>query len=332
MILSGKGERPMSATELLERVKAHAATGAMDWKRLRENIHDEFDAASTETDRDMLLAMFHLVMENVERNADMSPEQLATFRDARAQDYNLFLVKEALIGESVSVEIMDVVTKREIAAGRMTPDHSLRQLAVNGMAEEHFSVAEMVMNALVKHGRDVVAQQRPAVEASNFDFLPRFLTQATHMFVIGAMWRFGEKYDISMEPRDRALVAFIKGVIEEGVNPEEAKRLGGDLSEQTKTPSGGMHPIVKAGYDEGTKEGRLAQVLEQFMKVPEVAGAPYRLLDRAKPISLILGIATAAVTLLLGRDIWTAIGIGIVVGAASIAIALAIYRQMIKAK
>ena len=52
-------------------------------------------------------------------------------------------------GGDVSIELLMTVTNREIAAGRMTEDHSMRQIAVEGAAAPHFSHAEL----LAKHAK-----------------------------------------------------------------------------------------------------------------------------------------------------------------------------------
>jgi hypothetical protein len=320
----------MSAKEFLERVKAEAATtGVIDWRQVREDIHDEFDAAQNDAERDALLGVFVAVMDNVERNANLGADDLEAFKKTRAKDYNLFIVKESLIGENVSVEIIDAVTKREMAAGRMGPEHELRQLAVKGLSEPFMTKAELLMTGMAKHREEVLSQQGAGVRSGNFDFMPQFLTRATNMFVLGALWRFGEKYPV-FEPKDAASIGLIKCLIDDGMKADEAKETGAELSLSALNADGKMHPIVWAGYEAGTRAGALAEVLGQFRHVPEVSGAPYRMLDRAKPISLIVGVASALVAMLFGRDFWTGIGIGIVVGGASIAIALAIYRGMVK--
>jgi hypothetical protein len=49
-----------------------------------------------------------------------------------------------VVGGDVSIEMLMTVTDREIAAGRMTEDFSLRKIAVDGAAAPHLSHAELV--------------------------------------------------------------------------------------------------------------------------------------------------------------------------------------------
>jgi hypothetical protein len=50
-------------------------------------------------------------------------------------------------GGNVSVDMLMAVTNREIAAGRMTEDHSIRKHAVEFAAKPHMSHAELVERA-----------------------------------------------------------------------------------------------------------------------------------------------------------------------------------------
>jgi hypothetical protein len=91
----------------------------------------------------MLLSIFTVIMDQVERSG-LSGEDLAKFKVARRQDYNLLLVKESLVGENVCTETLSAVTEREVAAGRMAPDDELRTTAEVGMAAPHLTRAQLI--------------------------------------------------------------------------------------------------------------------------------------------------------------------------------------------
>ena len=95
-------------------------------------------------ERVALLQIHHAVMDMVERSGNVDPENLDAFRDTRAKDYRLLLMREVLIGENASVELLNVVTQREVQAGRMAEHDELRQLAVNSLSEPHLSVQELL--------------------------------------------------------------------------------------------------------------------------------------------------------------------------------------------
>ena len=153
----------MSVEELLE-MTSSPWVAIIDPGGVRNKIYEEFDAAPSSEQRGVLLALFKATFDITESHlAKNSPDKLAEFQKARAQDYNLFLVKECTVGldspggGNVSVEMMKVVTDREVAAGRMTEDHALRKLAVNGCAVPHLTHAQLIE----KHAKLKVAAAPP---------------------------------------------------------------------------------------------------------------------------------------------------------------------------
>ena len=57
------------------------------------------------------------------------PDLTKRIEEARSRIYSAFIISECLIGEHVSTDKLDGITKREIAANRMSNDHSLRHFA-----------------------------------------------------------------------------------------------------------------------------------------------------------------------------------------------------------
>jgi len=145
----------MSIESLVNELKSLKSFDVVD---VRAKIEKEFNAATTSEQRDKVLAIFTATMDQVERNLTNRSDQselLEEFRKARAQDYKVFIFQECTVGldspggGDVSVEMLMAVTNREIAAGRMTEDHSLRKIAVERAAIPHLSNAEL----LAKHAK-----------------------------------------------------------------------------------------------------------------------------------------------------------------------------------
>jgi hypothetical protein len=126
------------AEDLADRLIKEAQSGApLNWRRARKKIHEAHDAANTEAERVLCLRMHKAIMDAVERQGIIEKRNLAHFRKARQQDYNLLLVKEAVIGRThrnVPPAKMAAITRREVAAGRMSPNDGLHKLAVAGNA------------------------------------------------------------------------------------------------------------------------------------------------------------------------------------------------------
>ncbi len=135
----------MSATELISRLQADAASGkSLDFRAVREEIQVLSESTSDVGERVVLLQVFHAVMDMVERSGVVEPEQLEVFRTTRAQDYRLLLTREVLIGENASAELLNAVTQREVQAGRMREGDELRQVAVKALSESYLSVQQLL--------------------------------------------------------------------------------------------------------------------------------------------------------------------------------------------
>lgn len=152
-----KRKSEMSIEGLLNEIKT--SKNLNDVVDLRAKIQKEFDAAQTSEQRGKVLAIFTAMMDFYERNIPADQVALLDdFKKARVQDYKLFIVQECTVGldspggGDVSVEMLMAVTNREIAAGRMVEDHSLRKIAVEGAAAPHLSHGELIAkHAKLKH-------------------------------------------------------------------------------------------------------------------------------------------------------------------------------------
>jgi hypothetical protein len=121
---------------------------------MRAKIGKAFDAATTIEQRGRVLAIFKVTMDRVEGTLTNRGEValLADIKKARAQDYKIFIAQESTVGldspggGQISIEVLMAVTNREIEAGRMTEDHSMRKIAVEGAAAPHFSHTQMLAN------------------------------------------------------------------------------------------------------------------------------------------------------------------------------------------
>lgn len=134
----------MNANELLARLKEDAKAGKnIDWKAMREEIHTIAEGNIDMEERVVLLQIFGVLMDAMEGDLKSDGGDIDAFKDARKKDYNLLLIREALIGENVSVEFLGAITKREVEAGRMSDSDEMRQIAIRGLSEPHVTVAQL---------------------------------------------------------------------------------------------------------------------------------------------------------------------------------------------
>ena len=126
----------MSVRELFQRLEAHLVGGVpLDWQKIRNDVHEEHERATTTADRVALLDIHKALMDAVERGAGFTAEDLEKFKETRRGDYNLLLIREAMIGATdgnINPQKMGEITRREVEAGRMAPDDDFHKLAVAG--------------------------------------------------------------------------------------------------------------------------------------------------------------------------------------------------------
>lgn len=129
--------------------------------------------------RGALLAVFKSVMDIVE--SKLAGEEREKFRAARENHYKVLLTQESVVKGHICVETMYQVTTREIAAGRMSPDFSLRKMAEQGVAVPHFTRDELLLGAADNASPDA---EQPVVSEplSIWQRLGRYLKRpfATH--------------------------------------------------------------------------------------------------------------------------------------------------------
>jgi hypothetical protein len=116
----------MVKNELIDWVPETPTEAAAQWRNIRARIHDEFDRATSSEQRAALLALNQSMMNLAEKGID--PGQLENFREIRGHSYSMLIVKECLVGDKVCAKTAAIVTRREVAAGRMAPNHGLRKL------------------------------------------------------------------------------------------------------------------------------------------------------------------------------------------------------------
>ena len=120
----------MIENELIGPVPENPTEALANWRSIRERIHDRFDRVGSEQQRVALLALYCSTMNMAEKA--IGPADQEKFREIRGHGYSLLIVKECLVGDSLSAQKARIVLAREMASGRMAPDHVLtnsRELA-----------------------------------------------------------------------------------------------------------------------------------------------------------------------------------------------------------
>jgi hypothetical protein len=127
----------MSTREILERMLTAGYEGSLrEWNKFRNEIVKNFKRASTTSERVALLRAHKALMDAVEQAPGLATKDIAEINEARLSEYRLMLVAEG-VGPNGFLDSrkMEEITRREIEAGRMSPDDVLRKDAVRALSE-----------------------------------------------------------------------------------------------------------------------------------------------------------------------------------------------------
>ncbi len=114
-----------------------------NWQYVRQKIISRHEIASTVDEYITLLSLHKMLMDAVEQQLS-EDEEIEKVQEVRNQDYNMFITRECTIGGSICIDTLYELTQRELEAGRMGPTHSLINLAVDAIAEPHYSREQLL--------------------------------------------------------------------------------------------------------------------------------------------------------------------------------------------
>ena len=132
----------MSFIELAERVDG-CAEDSSDWLIIRDEIINRHENSTTVDEYITLLSLHKMLMDYVEQQLPIgvSSEEIKALK---TQDYKMLLKREYIIGGSVCIDTLYELTHRELEAGRMGPEDKLINLAVDAIAEPHYSREQLL--------------------------------------------------------------------------------------------------------------------------------------------------------------------------------------------
>jgi hypothetical protein len=132
----------MSFEDLADKVE-RCAEDATSWLKVRDEIISRHENATTVDEYITLLSLHKMLMDNVERKLP-SGVNIEEIKALKSRDYKMLLKREYIIGGSVCIDTLYELTQRELEAGRMGPEDKLINLAVDAIAEPHYSREQLL--------------------------------------------------------------------------------------------------------------------------------------------------------------------------------------------
>jgi hypothetical protein len=127
----------MGTSEILVRMLAAGYDGSLrEWNKFRNEMVKNFKCASTTSERVALLRAYRALMDAVEQAPGLASKDIAEINKARLSEYRLLLVAKGAGPDGfLDSRKMEEITRREIEAGRMSPDDVLRKDTVRALRE-----------------------------------------------------------------------------------------------------------------------------------------------------------------------------------------------------
>lgn len=196
------------------------------------------------------------------------------------------------------------------------------------------------IDVCVQHARDILASQLPQIKDKGYDFAPPFRQMTIQLYLVGVMWRRGERLGLPVDARDHAFLALQSMLVNDGMSKKQAQKRVAFLSSMSRVEGGADTLAVAMGYEAKSDDDSMAALFEEYRQEPRVSGALWRLFERGKKVMFIGGAIAAfvtiwAVTLLLPKTEGIDILLAGLVAAALVVIptfliGLLIYRLKIK--
>jgi len=125
-----------------------------NWKSLHDEVLTLHQASEHEDEYIFLLELYFKLMQNVE---SLFPDTIDAekFSEIKDREYNMMLLRESTIGNSLCVETLYELTQRELEAGRMPPTHEFIDIAIQATASDHYSRDQLIrQKEKIKNIRD----------------------------------------------------------------------------------------------------------------------------------------------------------------------------------
>lgn len=169
---------------------------------------------------------------------------------------------------------------------------------INTMDEAKTDSGATAIDTCIQHGREMLAAQLPLItKEKGYDFAPQFRQMTIQLYLLGVMWRCGEKLGVSTNARDHAFAALQSMLISDGMSSKQAQQRIGFLRNMSQVEEGADAHAVIVGYGAKTGDNSLPGLFDEYRGETRVSGALWRLFERGKKIMFIGGAAAAFVAI-----------------------------------
>tara|TARA_Y100001936_G_scaffold208423_1_gene213926 strand:- start:2189 stop:2824 length:636 start_codon:yes stop_codon:yes gene_type:complete len=145
----------------------------------------------------------------------------------------------------------------------------------------------------IMNGEKLLAAQLSIVENKGYDFAPPFQEMTIHLYLIGVMWRHGERLDVITNPREHAFESLNKILVKGGMSNKIAAKRIALLKDLSQEEGSNEAYAVTVGYQANQDDNSLDMIFDEHRDEVRVSGALWRFYSRGKRFMLLGGSAAA---------------------------------------
>lgn len=157
-------------------------------------------------------------------------------------------------------------------------------------AEVEEKSEQAILDACIKHAKEVLAEQLPHIEDEKYDFAPQFKDMTIQLYLVGVMWRFYTQYATKEDALEKAYAALFTMMVKDGVKTRRAKKQAAFIKDISQLKDGDEALALVLGYESEPGDTSLAEVFDHYLDEIRVSGGLWRFYDQGKKIIVLGGL------------------------------------------
>lgn len=153
---------------------------------------------------------------------------------------------------------------------------------------------EEILDACIRHAKEVLAEQLPLVKDKKYDFAPQFKDLTIQLYLVGVMQQFYDQYEATTtDAQEKAFHALYCMMIKDGVKSRRAKNQAAFIRQMSRLDDGDEALALALGYESKPGDHSLAEVFDHYVNEARVSKGLWHFYDQGKKILLLGGLLFA---------------------------------------
>lgn len=153
---------------------------------------------------------------------------------------------------------------------------------------------EEILDACIRHAKEVLAEQLPLIKDKKYDFAPQFRDLTIQLYLVGVMQQFYDQYEATTtDAQEKAFHALYCMMMKDGVKSRRAKNQVAFVRQMSRLDDDDEALPLALGYESKPGDHSLAEVFDHYVDEARVSKGLWRSYDQGKKILLLGGLLFA---------------------------------------